>query len=55
MKSNSSAVTTLRVDREKLDRFRQIAASEHRTVVQKFRVMIEEEIARHDADQKLAA
>lgn len=41
---------TLRVDREKLDQLREIAATEHRTLVQKLRVMIEAEIAAHDAE-----
>lgn len=42
------AVYTLRVEREQLDRLSAIAAGEHRTLVQKLRVMIEDEIARHD-------
>ena len=42
------AVYTLRVDRENLDRLSEIAATEHRTLVQKLRVMIEAEIAKHE-------
>jgi hypothetical protein len=42
------AVYTLRVDRSHLDRLTEIAAAEHRTLVQKLRVMIEAEITRHD-------
>lgn len=42
------AVYTLRVERPKLDRLSEIAATEHRSLVQKLRVMIEDEIARHD-------
>lgn len=43
------AVYTLRVDRQKLDRLSEIAAGEHRTLVQKLRLMIENEIAQYDA------
>lgn len=42
------AVYTLRVDRKKLDRLSEIAAAEHRSLVQKLRVMIEEEITLDD-------
>lgn len=44
------AVYTLRIEREKLDRLRGIAESEHRTLVQKIRVMVEDEIAAHDTE-----
>ncbi len=47
--SHSLAVYTLRVERSDLDRLGEIAAAEHRTLVQKLRVMIEQEIAEHDA------
>jgi hypothetical protein len=51
--STPLAVYTLRVDRQDLDRLGEIAAAEHRTLVQKLRVMIEREIADHD--ERLAA
>lgn len=44
------AVYTLRVEREHLDRLTEIAAAEHRSLVQKLRVMIEAEIARSEDD-----
>jgi predicted transcriptional regulator len=53
--STNRAVYTLRVERENLDRLSQIAAAEHRTLVQKLRMMIEDEIARHDAPEATAA
>ena len=46
--SKNLAVYTLRVERENLDRLSEIAAAEHRTLVQKLRLMIELEIADHD-------
>lgn len=49
------AVYTLRVERKQLDRLTEIAATEHRTLVQKLRVMIEAEIARSDDDGQAAA
>ena len=45
------AVYSVRIERAKLDRLRQIADREHRTLVQKLRVMIEREIARFDEDE----
>ena len=48
------AVYTLRVERKQLDRLTEIAATEHRTLVQKLRVMIEAEIARSDDDGQAA-
>ena len=47
---SDEAVYTLRVNRDQLDRLRQIADAEHRTLVQKLRLMIEVEIARHDTE-----
>lgn len=44
------AVYTLRIEREQLDRLREIAESEHRTLVQKIRVMVEDEIASHQRE-----
>lgn len=44
---SEGAVYTLRVDRDKLDRITEIAATEHRTLAGKLRVMIDKEIARH--------
>lgn len=38
------AVYTLRVDRDHLDRLAEIATREHRTLVQKLRLMIEREL-----------
>jgi len=44
------AVYTLRVDRDQLHRLSEIAATEHRSLVQKLRLMIEREIAAHEAN-----
>jgi predicted DNA-binding protein len=44
----AQAVYTLRVDRDLLDRLREIADADHRTLAQKLRVMIEHEIADHE-------
>lgn len=46
----SGAVYTIRLDRAHLQRMHEIAASEHRSLSGKLRLMIEREIARHDAD-----
>ena len=43
--NHNLAVYTLRVERSHLDRLAEIAAAEHRTLVQKLRMMIEAEIA----------
>jgi hypothetical protein len=53
-KSSEIAVYTVRIEREKLDQLRRIADAEHRTLVQKLRVMIEAEIAAHEAAQAAA-
>ena len=45
------AVYTIRADRQVLDRMAEIAAAEHRTLVQKLRVMMEREIAEHAKQQ----
>lgn len=45
--SSSTAVYTLRVDRDKLARIHEIAAAEHRSLTGKLRQMIDEEIAAH--------
>jgi hypothetical protein len=50
--SSNLAVYTLRVGREQLDQLREIAWTEHRTLAQKLRLMIEREIA--DAKEKAA-
>jgi len=42
------ATYTLRIDRDQVDRLHEIAASEHRTLAQWFRVLIEREIAKAD-------
>jgi hypothetical protein len=47
--SENVAVYTLRIERSQLERLRVIADHEHRTLVQKLRVMIEREIALADA------
>ena len=41
------ATYTVRIDRDQLDRLHEIAANEHRTLAQMFRVMIDEKIAAH--------
>jgi len=51
----NEAVYTLRVERSNLDRLAQIAEGEHRTLVQKLRVMIEREIAEFDESERSAA
>jgi hypothetical protein len=53
--STDLAVYTLRVERGQLDRLSEIAAAEHRTLVQKLRVMIEAELARDAATRRAAA
>lgn len=52
--STNLAVYSLRVERERLDRLSEIAATEHRTLVQKLRVMIEAEIAAHETVAEIA-
>lgn len=52
--SRGLAVYTMRVDREQLDRLSEIAAGEHRTLVQKLRLMIDLEIAAYEAEQAAA-
>ena len=42
---SGEAVYTLRISRDTLDQLREIAASEHRTLAQKLRVIIERESA----------
>jgi len=42
------ATYTVRIDRDQLDRLHEIAATEHRTLAQMFRVMIESKIALDD-------
>lgn len=44
-------VTTLRIEREKLARFKELAALEHRTSAQEIRALIDARIAQHDAAQ----
>lgn len=41
-------VTTLRVPKQKMDRFREVAALGHRTAAQEMRVLIDERIAEHE-------
>lgn len=48
------AVYTLRVERSVLSRIHEIAANEHRTLSQKLRLMLEQEIARHDPQEDAA-
>ena len=43
------ATYSMRIESEKFDRLREIAVAEHHTVAQKLRVMIEREIADHEA------
>lgn len=50
---SDTAVYTIRVDRDLLERLHEIAATEHRTLSQKIRVMFEREVA--DADLEQAA
>lgn len=49
-KIHDLTVTTLRVEREKLDRFGEIAESQHRTVSQQLRHLIEQAIAEADRE-----
>lgn len=49
-KIHDLTVTTLRVDREKLDRFGEIAESQHRTISQQLRHLIEQAIAEDDRE-----
>lgn len=49
-KIHDLTVTTLRVDRQKLDRLDEIAAAEHRTVSQQLRHLIDQAIAEADED-----
>lgn len=49
-KIHDLTVTTLRVDREKLDRFGEIAESQHRTISQQLRHLIEQAIAEADRE-----
>ncbi len=53
--STNLAVYTLRVERDQLDQLSEIAAAEHRTLVQKLRMMIEDEIAAHAQPERSAA
>jgi hypothetical protein len=53
--TQKTAVYTLRVERRKLERLRKIAEADHRTLSQELRHMIEERIARSDADKEAAA
>lgn len=41
-------VTTLRIDRAKFTRFREIAASEHRTASQEMRALIDARICEYE-------
>lgn len=41
-------VTTLRVPRDKMERFRAIAAEGHRSAAQEMRALIDERIADHE-------
>lgn len=47
-------VTTLRLPKEKLDRFREIAALEHRSTSGEMRRLIDERIADHDGEAAAA-
>lgn len=49
-----TAIYTIRVDRVTLDRLHEIAATEHRTLAQKIRVMFEDEVAAHEPEQQAA-
>ena len=49
-KIHDLTVTTLRVEREKLDRFGEIAVSQHRTISQQLRHLIEQAIAEADRE-----
>ena len=55
MGSTPLATYTLRADREQLRRLTEIAAAEHRSLVQKLRVMIDAEIAQHDREPEAVA
>lgn len=44
----TGAVYTLRIERAQLDRLREIAESQHRTVSQELRRMVEARIAEHE-------
>lgn len=50
-KRPNEATYSLRIDRDLLARLREIAATEHRTVAEKFRVMVEREVAEHEEDR----
>lgn len=52
--SNETAVFSLRIAREKLDRFREIVEAEHRTMNQEFRRYVDERIAESDAERQAA-
>jgi hypothetical protein len=45
---------TIRVDREQADRFRVVAAADHRTVSQELRRLIELRIAESETEEKAA-
>jgi hypothetical protein len=47
---NPVAVYTLRIKRSKLDRFREIAAEQHRTVAGELNAMIDERLAAEPSD-----
>ena len=53
--TNPIAVYTLRVDRAKLERIHEIAESEHRTLSQELRRMIDERIAQAGEPEPMAA
>lgn len=54
MPNQDIAVYSFKVDREKLNQIRTIAQGEHRSLVQKLRLMIDQEIARNDAEKAAA-
>ncbi|HXO84474.1 MAG TPA: Arc family DNA-binding protein [Gemmatimonadales bacterium] len=53
--TNQEAVFTLRLDREKLEQLREVAHSEHRSIVAHLRVMVDREIAAYEAGEERAA
>ncbi len=48
--NDTPAVFTLRIERDKLDRFRELVGREHRTVVQDLRHYIDRRLAAEDRE-----